>query len=61
MNFLENDNLVDTFKANDNLKQKRKLYMGIYYAGGYAGHDDDEFEELLRAQASMAATGQTKL
>ena len=25
--------------------------------GGFAGHDDDEFEELLQAQAYMAATG----
>ena len=60
MNFLENVNLVDTSKANDKLKQKRKLCKGMGHAGGYAGHDDEEFEELLRAQASMAATGQVK-
>ena len=58
MNFVENVNLVDTSKANDNLKQKRKLCKGMGHAGGYAGHDDDKFEDLLRAQVSMAATEQ---
>ena len=58
MHFLENVNLVDTSKANDKLKQKRKLYKRMGHAGGWAGHDDDEFEELLQAQVSMAATGQ---
>ena len=60
MNFLENVNLVDTSKAKDNLKQKRKIYMEMGHTGGYAGHNDDEFEEILRAQAYMAATGQVK-
>ena len=56
--FLENVNLVDTSKANDKLKQKRKLYKGMGHAGGYVSHNDDEFKELLRAQASMAAMAQ---
>ena len=30
------------------------------FFGGYAGHNDDEFDELLQAQAYMAATGQVK-
>ena len=57
MNVLENVNLIDTSKANDNLKQKRKLDMGMVHAGGYAGYDHDESEEPGGAQASMAATG----
>ena len=61
MNVLETVNLIDTSKANDNLKQKRKLDMGMGHAGGYAGYDDDEFEELGGAQTSMAATEQVKL
>ena len=61
MKFFENINLVDTSKANDSLKQKCKLDMGMGHADGYAGYDDDEFEDLGGAQASMAATGQTKL
>ena len=60
MNVFENVNLIDTYKANDNLKQKRKLDMGLVHAGGYAGYDHDEFEELGEAQASMAATGLMK-
>ena len=43
MNLLKNVNLIDTSKDNDNLKQKRKLYMGMGHAGGFAGHNDNQF------------------
>ena len=39
MKFFENINLVDTSKANDSLKQKCKLDMGMGHAGGYADYD----------------------
>lgn len=32
--------------ALENLKRKRKIELGAGRAGGYAGYDDDEFEEL---------------
>jgi len=60
MIFLENVNLVDTSKANAILKQKRTLGVGMVHASGYAGYDDDKFEEIGGTQASMAATGQAK-
>ena len=43
---LENVNLAEAAKQRDGLKKKRQLEMGLGRAGGYAGYDDDEFEEL---------------
>jgi len=43
---LENVNLADQRIQNDRLRQKRQQEMGLGRAGGYAGYDDDEFEEL---------------
>ena len=43
---LENINLAEAAKQSDGLKKKRQLEMGLGRAGGYAGYDDDEFEEL---------------
>ena len=43
---LENVNLRDSQVQQDGLKKKRELEMGMGRAGGYAGYDDDEFEEL---------------
>ena len=60
MHVLENFNLIDTSKANDSLKQKRKTDIGIVHAGGYAGYNDDESEELGGSEASMTATGLMK-
>ncbi|GKY96189.1 hypothetical protein MPSEU_000578800 [Mayamaea pseudoterrestris] len=48
---LENTDLVDQRKLCDGLKAKRKLELGMGRAGGYAGFDDDEFQELGGAQA----------
>ena len=42
MNFLENFNLVDTSKASDNLKQKRKLDMGMVHAGRCADRSNKQ-------------------
>ena len=39
MDFFEHIYLVDTSKANDSLKQKCKLDMGMGHADGYAGYD----------------------
>ena len=43
---LENVSLVDQYKQEKGLQEKRKVEMGAGRAGGYAGYDDDEFEEL---------------
>jgi len=43
---LENVNLAESKKQKDGLRKKRMLEMGMGRAGGYAGFDDDEFEEL---------------
>ena len=43
---LENVNLAEAAKQSDGLKKKRQLELGMGRAGGYAGFDDDEFEEL---------------
>lgn len=43
---LENVNLTESKKQQDGLRKKRLLEMGMGRAGGYAGFDDDEFEEL---------------
>lgn len=45
-NILENVNLTDDTKARENLRKKRQLELGAGHAGGYAGWDDDEFDEL---------------
>ncbi|KAL3942980.1 MAG: hypothetical protein SGBAC_002931 [Bacillariaceae sp.] len=43
---LENDNLREQKQQQDGLRKKRMLEMGMGRAGGYAGFDDEEFEEL---------------
>ena len=43
---LENVQLTENEKQRDGLRKKRMLEMGMGRAGGYAGFDDDEFEEL---------------
>ena len=43
---LINVNMDYESKALDNLKRKRQIELGAGRAGGYAGYDDDEFEEL---------------
>lgn len=43
---LENIKLTENEKQRDGLRKKRMLEMGMGRAGGYAGFDDDEFEEL---------------
>jgi U4/U6.U5 tri-snRNP-associated protein 1 len=43
---LENVNLAEQKKQQDGLRKKRLLEMGMGRAGGYAGFDDEEFEEL---------------
>lgn len=48
---LENVDLVDQRKVSEGLKAKRKMELGMGRAGGYAGFDDDEFEELGGALA----------
>lgn len=45
-NALENVNMAENTTAKDNLRRKRMVEMGVGHAGGYAGYDDDEFEEL---------------
>jgi U4/U6.U5 tri-snRNP-associated protein 1 len=43
---LENVELTNQQKQRDGLRRKRQVEMGMGRAGGYAGFDDDEFEEL---------------
>lgn len=43
---LENVTLAERKKQQDGLRKKRLLELGMGRAGGYAGFDDDEFEEL---------------
>ena len=43
---LENIQLAENERQKDGLRKKRMLEMGMGRAGGYAGFDDDEFEEL---------------
>ena len=52
-NALENVNMTETSTVQDNLKRKRMVEMGLGHAGGYAGYDDDEFEELGGSQAMV--------
>ena len=49
-NQLENVNLTEGAYIQDNLREKRKAELGAGSAGGYAGYDDDEFEELGGSQ-----------
>lgn len=50
-NTLENVNLTEQQTTQKGLQQKRQLELGQGRAGGYAGYDDDEFEELGGTQA----------
>lgn len=52
-NALENVNMAESAIMQDNLKRKRAMELGMGHAGGYAGYDDDEFEELGGTQAAM--------
>jgi U4/U6.U5 tri-snRNP-associated protein 1 len=54
---LENANMVDVKKQQEGLRKKRKYEAGLGHAGGYAGYDDDEFEELGGTQAALGAVG----
>ena len=63
---LINVNMDDDTRALENLKRKRQIELGAGRAGGYAGYDDDEFEELggvgvasssLAGAAAAAARG----
>jgi U4/U6.U5 tri-snRNP-associated protein 1 len=47
---LENVNLAEARKQETGLRDKRKMELGMGHAGGYAGYDDDEFEELGGSQ-----------
>lgn len=51
-NVLENANMRDDGLSRDNLRKKRQVEMGMGHAGGYAGYDDDEFEEIGGSQAA---------
>jgi U4/U6.U5 tri-snRNP-associated protein 1 len=48
---LENVNLTERKIQQDGIQKKRQLELGMGRAGGYAGFDDDEFEELGGSQA----------
>jgi U4/U6.U5 tri-snRNP-associated protein 1 len=52
---LENALLADEQGQRDRLREKRRVEMGMGRAGGYAGFDDDEFEELggVQGQSNM--------
>ena len=55
---LENVNLAEQDTVQRGLSEKRKMEMGMGRAGGYAGFDDDEFEELGGTQGpSRSARG----
>lgn len=45
-NELTNVNMMDDTNALENLKRKRQVELGAGRAGGYAGFDDEEFEEF---------------
>lgn len=56
---LENINLAEARKVADGLREKRKVEMGMGQTNGYAGYDDDEFEELGGTQGpSRMSRGQ---
>jgi U4/U6.U5 tri-snRNP-associated protein 1 len=48
---LENINLAEQQHQQEGIRQKRKMELGMGRAGGYAGFDDDEFEDLGGSQA----------
>jgi U4/U6.U5 tri-snRNP-associated protein 1 len=48
---LENVNLAEQRTQQQGLRDKRKIELGMGRAGGYAGFDDDEFEDLGGSQA----------
>ncbi|GAX15290.1 U4/U6.U5 tri-snRNP-associated protein 1 [Fistulifera solaris] len=50
---LENVQLTERHKIEKGLKEKRRVEMGMGRAGGYAGFDDDEFEELGGSSQAM--------
>ncbi len=52
---LENVELTSQQKQRDGLRKKRQLELGMGRAGGYAGFDDDEFEELSGAMGPSRA------
>ena len=52
-NELENVNMSESATVQDNLKRKRNVELGLGHAGGYAGYDDDEFEELGGSQMTL--------
>jgi U4/U6.U5 tri-snRNP-associated protein 1 len=52
---LENVDLATARIQKDGLREKRKVEMGMGRAGGYAGYDDDEFEELGGTQGPSRA------
>eukprot|EP00978_Attheya_sp_CCMP212_P030301 scaffold110802_cov36-Attheya_sp.AAC.1 len=54
-NVLENVNMRDHQLQKDHLREKRMVEMGMGHAGGYAGYDDDEFEELGGTSDFMTA------
>lgn len=55
---LEDAALIDKQVQKDRLREKRQLELGMGRAGGYAGFDDDEFEELGGVQGpSRVARG----
>jgi len=53
---LEDIALTEREKQQDGLRKKRMLEMGMGRAGGYAGFDDEEFEELGGIGPSHRAT-----
>ena len=59
-NALENVNMSESATVKDNLKQKRMVEMGMGHAGGYAGYDDDEFEELGGSQMVLGMDSKSK-
>ena len=54
---LENASMRDEGRSRHHLREKRKAEMGAGHAGGYAGYDDDEFEELGGSQAAGRGAG----
>jgi U4/U6.U5 tri-snRNP-associated protein 1 len=50
---LENVQLAERHKIEKGLKEKRRVEMGMGRACGYAGFDDDEFEELRGSSQAM--------
>ncbi len=55
-NILQNVNMVDDTRIQDNLKRKRQIEMGLGHAGGYVGYDDDEFIELGGSQQHSSSS-----